>query len=323
MIISKTPFRISFCGGGTDIQDYYKHGYGAVVSSAIDKHVYIAIHKFFDNEYVLKYSQTEIVPDIASIKHPLIRECLRLTETTDFLEISSFADIPAKGSGLGSSSAFSVGLIKALMAQKGIMTPAYFCADGACKVEIDHLGEPIGKQDQFAAAYGGLNYIRFEPNGMVKVEPIILSSDKYKELNNNLVLFYTGVTRSASEILRNQQKISQTAEYISRMDAIRLCANQLRDSLSLAYLDAVGYLMHESWMLKRVNDGVSNNTFNDIYNRAINAGALGGKILGAGGGGFFLFYTKDKPKLIAELSDLRHIEFNLEQQGSNIIYYQH
>jgi len=295
MIISKTPFRISFCGGGTDIQDYYKHDYGAVVSSTIDKHVYIAIHKFFENEYVLKYSQTETAPDIASIKHPLIRESLKLTETKDFLEISSFADIPAKGSGLGSSSAFSVGLIKALMAQQGLMTSPDECAEGACDVEIERLGEPIGKQDQYAAAFGGLNYIRFESNGTVKVEPIILAADKYKELNDNLVLFYTGVTRSASTILHEHKKISGTEEYEARMTAIRYHADHLKHELANGQIDAVGGRMHLNWELKRGLNGVSNTEFDAIYARGITAGAIGGKILGAGGGGFFLFTQETNP----------------------------
>ena len=323
MIISKTPFRISFCGGGTDIQDYYKHGYGAVVSSAIDKHVYIAIHKFFESEYVLKYSQTETCKHISDIKHPLIRECLKISNTTDYLEVSSFADIPAKGSGLGSSSAFSVGLIKALHAQKGKMLSAEECAEGACEVEINRLGEPIGKQDQYAAAFGGLNYMKFNSNGTVNIEPIILIPELHSHLNSNLVMFYTGVTRSASAILGEQKKISSTKDYLQRMTAIRDHADNLRYMLMHGNIDAVGHLMHENWMLKKQMDGVSNPTFDAIYQRGLKAGAIGGKILGAGGGGFFLFYATDAAKLVDELGDLRHVPFNMESQGTNVIYYQH
>ncbi len=325
MIISKTPFRVSFCGGGSDLAEFYQRaGYGAVVSTAIDKFAYIALHRFFDNKFVLKYSQTEISDDVASIKHPLIRECLLHTETSEPLEITSFADIPSSGSGLGSSSAFSVGLINALLAQKGRMPTHEMCAQGACEVEIERLREPIGKQDQYAAAFGGLNYIRFNADGSVQVDPIIMPRDKYQALTEHLVMFYTGITRKASTILAEQKRNLENDEVrFANMHLMRSQADRLRNELSNGNLDALGELLHEGWSFKKqMASGVTSPQLDDIYARAMGAGAKGGKLLGAGGGGFFLFYCvpRLKPALIAALGELRHIEFQLERQGTRIIY---
>jgi len=325
MIISKTPFRMSFCGGGTDIAEFYERaGYGAVVSTTIDKFAYIALHRFFENKFVLKYSQTEISDDVASIKHPLIRECLLQTATTEPLEITSFADIPSSGSGLGSSSAFSVGLINALLAQKGRMPTHEMCAQGACEVEIERLREPIGKQDQYAAAFGGLNYLRFNADGSVQVDPIIMPKDKYQVLAEHLVMFYTGITRKASTILTEQkQNMRNDGNRYASMLHMRDQANRLRDELSAGNLDALGGLLHDGWMLKReMASGVTGPQLDEIYARALSAGAKGGKLLGAGGGGFLLFYCEPslKQSLISALGDLRHIEFQLERQGTRIIY---
>lgn len=325
MIISKTPFRVSFCGGGSDLADFYQRaGYGAVVSTAIDKFAYIALHRFFENKFVLKYSQTEISDDAPSIKHPLIRECLLYTQTTEPLEITSFADIPSSGSGLGSSSAFSVGLINALMAQQGRMPSHEMCADGACQVEIDRLGEPIGKQDQYAAAYGGLNYIRFNADGSVHVDPIIMSRGKHQELADHLMMFYTGITRKASSILAEQkQNVATDETRFKSMCTMRDQADRLRDELSHGNIKSLGALLHEGWLLKKqMASSVSNPQLDDIYSRAMAAGAAGGKLLGAGGGGFFLFFCEPQRRshLISALADLRHIEFQMERQGTRIIY---
>ena len=325
MIISKTPFRISFCGGGSDLADFYqRNGYGAVVSTSIDKFAYIALHRFFENKFVLKYSQTETTDNVASIKHPLIRECLLHTRTTEPLEITSFADIPSSGSGLGSSSAFSVGLINALLAQQGRMPSHEMCADAACQVEIERLLEPIGKQDQYATAYGGLNYIRFNADGSVHVDPIIMPKEKHQALSEHLLMFYTGITRKASTILAEQKKnVSDDADRFKTMCTIRDQADELRQELAQGRIEAVGRLMHQGWLLKKqMASGISSPQLDDIYSRAIAAGAKGGKLLGAGGGGFFLFYCEParRSALISALSDLRHVEFALERQGTRIIY---
>lgn len=324
MIISKTPFRISFVGGGSDLPDFYQRGYGAVVSSAIDKFVYLALHEFFDRRYLLKYAQTESCDSIDAIRHPLIRECLRITGNRDFLEITSFADIPSLGSGLGGSSAFSVGLINALLARQGRMPSHETCAARACEVEIERLKEPIGKQDQYAAAYGGMNYIRFNSDGTVHVEPIILGAVARAELEKRLVLFYTGVTRRAVEILAEQRRnLLSDPRYVGIMSRMRDQADELRAALAKGDIAAIGRLMHEGWLLKRqVATGVSNAHFDEIYKRGRAAGATGGKLLGAGGGGFFLFYAEPEHRraVIDALRDLRHIDFRLEQQGTRIIY---
>jgi len=324
MIISKTPFRISFSGGGSDLPEFYQRGYGAVVSTAIDKFVYLAIHRFFERKFVLKYSQTEHAETRDAIQHPLIRECLRNTETSDFLEITSFADMPALGSGLGSSSSFSVGLIHALLAHQGRMPSHETCAARACEVEIGQLKEPIGKQDQYAAAFGGMNYIRFSADGSVQVDPIILSSDTRKQLEQRLVLFYTGITRKASGILAEQQRnIATDQRRFDMLCRMRDQADTLRGELERSNIDAIGRLMHEGWLLKReMASGVSSSDLDRLYQRGCAAGAVGGKLLGAGGGGFFLFYVEPERRqaVIEALAELRQVDFALERQGTRIIY---
>jgi D-glycero-alpha-D-manno-heptose-7-phosphate kinase len=324
MIISKTPFRVSFCGGGSDLPDFYREGYGAVVTSAIDKFVYLAIHQFFEPRFVLKYSQTEEAESVDLIKHPLIRECLRFAGTTEFVEITSFADIPSSGSGLGSSSAFSVGLINALLSMQGRMPSHERCAAGACEVEIEKLGEPIGKQDQYAAAYGGINYIRFNADGSVHVDPIILDRSPRDALDDRLLLFFTGVTRKASEILTEQRRnIVSDPRTFDNLARIRDQADELHASLAGGDIDAIGTSMHEGWIRKKqMASGVSSAEFDSIYETARSAGALGGKILGAGGGGFFLFYVEPQRRksVLNALSGLRSIDFRLERQGTRIIY---
>jgi len=324
MIISKTPFRVSFCGGGSDLPDFYRHGYGAVVTSAIDKFVYLAIHRFFEPRFVLKYSQTETAATIDDIQHPLIRECLRFAGATEHVEITSFADIPSTGSGLGSSSAFSVGLINALLSMQGRMPSHETCAAGACEVEIEKLGEPIGKQDQYAAAYGGLSYIRFNADGSVHVDPIVLDRTTRDDLDERLVLFYTGITRKASDILTAQRKnIVSDPKAFENLARMRDQADELREALAGGNLDAIGTGMHEGWTRKKqMATGISSPEFDSIYETARGAGALGGKLLGAGGGGFFLFYVDPKRRnaVVDALAKLRHIDFCLERQGTRIIY---
>jgi D-glycero-alpha-D-manno-heptose-7-phosphate kinase len=325
MIITKTPFRISFCGGGTDLAAFYeKAGYGAVVSTSIDKYIYLAVHRFFEDRYLLKYSSSELTETIDEIKHPLIRECLRFTKTTDFLEMTSFADIPSSGSGLGSSSSFCVGLIHALLAYRRRLPSRETCAAGACELEIGVLGEPIGKQDQYAAAYGGLNFIQFNANGSVCVQPLILPRETFATLQSRLCLFYTGVTRKTSAILAEQkQNIILNGTKFQMLLQMRAHAEILCKELAANRVDALGVLLDETWRMKRqLAGGISSSGMDAIYERALAAGALGGKLLGAGGGGFFLFYCPEEkqPSLRKALPEIRPVPFEFENHGTRIIF---
>jgi D-glycero-alpha-D-manno-heptose-7-phosphate kinase len=326
MIITKTPFRVSFAGGGSDLASFYERdGYGAVVSSSINKFVYLAIHRFFEERYMLKYSRSENVASIDEIQHPLIRECLKITDTRDFLEITSFADIPSSGSGLGSSSAFCVGLVNALSAFRRQLTSKERCAELACEVEIERLGEPIGKQDQYAAALGGLNYVKFRADGSVESTPIRLDSGERTALNSRLLMFFTGITRKASGVLseQNRNMIHDQARF-QGMCEIRDGADRLAKSLSEGDLDAVGREMHAGWLLKKtMANGISSPDLDAIYDTARAAGSLGGKLLGAGGGGFFLLYCQEgcQPTVRQALSHLREVEIETEREGTRIIFY--
>lgn len=325
MVITKAPLRISFAGGGTDLAAFYERDYGAVVSASIDKFVYIAMHPFFEKKLVLKYSKTEVAASIDEIQHPLIRECLRFAGCEDFIEVTSFADIPASGSGLGSSSAFCAALLKALHAHENRNIRHTDLAKMACQVEIDTLGEPIGKQDQYATACGGLNYIRFNKDGSVEVDPIILSKELRRELSSSLLLFYTGIHRRAGVILERQKNNTErNQDCFKYLCAMRELASSLREDLSHGRISAMGRILHEGWVLKRrMADGISFPAIDSYYERAIAAGAEGGKLLGAGGGGFLLFFCPSdrREQVIASLSDLQHVDFDLEPQGTRVIYY--
>ena len=325
MIITKTPLRISFCGGGTDMAAFYERaGYGAVVSTSIEKFVYLAIHRYFENRFLLKYSSSELTESVAEIKHPLIRECLQATGFRDYVEVTSFADIPAAGSGLGSSSAFSVGLIHALLAFQFRLPSKETCAATACEVEIGRLGEPIGKQDQYAASFGGLNYLRFNADGSVWVKPIIMPPGCGQKLQSRLRLYYTGLTRSASTILTEQKaNLASDENKFHLLFEMREQAEALYRSLLAGDLEALGTMLDEGWQRKRrLASGISSPDLDNIYERARQAGAAGGKLLGAGGGGFFLFYCAEdaQPGLDAALSDLRHIPFEMDREGTRIIF---
>jgi D-glycero-alpha-D-manno-heptose-7-phosphate kinase len=319
MIISRTPFRVSFAGGLSDIKDYYKHNYGAVTSTTIDKYMYITINKKFDEKIRVSYSQTEIVDKVEDIKHPLVRESLKMTQLKGGIEITSIADVPS-GTGLGSSSSFTVGLLNALYAFKGEYKGAKELAKEACQIEIDILKEPIGKQDQYASAYGGLNNIRFNKDESVFVNPIICKKQTKEKLNQNLLMFYIGGKRKASEILSESKK---NMEYHRKyVDEIRRLSEDIATSLQKNNLENFGELLHKGWTFKKKTGKVSNKKIDEIYNRAIKAGAIGGKLLGAGSKGFLLIYceSKNQEKLRKKLYDLKELNFNLEPQGSKIIY---
>lgn len=326
MIISKTPLRISLMGGGSDLRSFYEHGYGAVVTTGISKFVYLAIHRFFDPKIVLKYSRTEIVDKVSQIEHPLIRECMRVCNVDEPLELTSFADIPSAGSGLGSSSAFAVGLIKVLHAFKAGEISAERCAELACRVEIEKLGEPIGKQDQYATAIGGLNYVRFNADDSVLVEPVVMSAAARELLQRRLMLFYTGITRSARDILREQKdNTEERPQSRSSLSSLVAMAETLRGELSAGRIDSLGGMLHESWLIKQsLAKSISNATLGSLYQTARMSGAVGGKILGAGGGGFFLFYVPEERQgeVTTALKGLRHIPFRFETHGTRTLYYQ-
>jgi D-glycero-alpha-D-manno-heptose-7-phosphate kinase len=326
MIITKTPLRISFMGGGTDLRSFYEHGHGAVITTSISKFVYLAIHKFFDPKIVLKYSRTETVDRVSEIEHPLIRECMVACGVDEPLELTSFADIPAAGSGLGSSSAFAVGLIKALNAFKAREIPGERCAEMACRVEIDQLHEPIGKQDQYATAMGGLNYVRFNADETVLVEPVVMPLEAREILQRRLMLFYTGITRSARDILAEQKaNTEKSSQSRSSLSSLLGMTESLRSELSAGRIDTLGEMLHESWVIKQsLAKGISNEALGGVYQTARSAGALGGKILGAGGGGFFLFYVPEERQDAVEgaLAGLRRIPFRFEGHGTRTLYYQ-
>lgn len=323
MIITKTPLRISLAGGGTDLPAFYEQRPGAVVSFSVDLFIYIAIHRFFEDRIVLKYSRTEEVDEVCDIEHPLIRECLAACGCHEPVELTSFADIPSKGSGLGSSSTFAVGLIKAVHTYLERNISKERCAEIACEVEMQRLGEPIGKQDQYAAAMGGINFIEFGRDGSVQVEPIVVGRDGRGYLEDRMLLFYTGITRSAADVLEEQQKNTLSdQEKFGRLCAMRELADELRERLSAGELDAVGEVLHRGWELKRgLASKVSSEEIDALYARAREAGAIGGKLLGAGGGGFLLFFVppEKQQKVVEAMGGLRLLRPHFDMQGTRVI----
>jgi D-glycero-alpha-D-manno-heptose-7-phosphate kinase len=324
MIITQTPFRISFVGGGSDLAAFYERSAGAVLSTSINKYMYISSHAFFESDKIrVKYSQTETVGQVSELKHPILKTILNQFNIKGGLEISSIADIPG-GTGMGSSSSFTVGLLHNLHAASNQYASKEQLAAGACNVEINLLGEPIGKQDQYAAAYGGLNLIEFQPNGHVSVQPLNLAKDVLNELEQNLCLYYIGNQRSASAILSEQKKNTADTDKFDGLKQMVQLVYELRDSLMKANLENFGSLMHENWLIKqRLASGISNPLISDLYDLALKNGALGGKLLGAGGGGFMLFYCpkEHQAKLDKALHKVRRFPFAFEQDGSKLIYY--
>lgn len=324
MIISRTPLRISFVGGGSDLQSYYKHKAGAVVSTAIDKYIYITVNKKFDNKIRASYSKTENVERANQINHPLIRECLMMVGINRGIEVTSMADIPSEGTGLGSSSSYTVGLLNALYAYVGKHVSAERLAREACEIEIDILKNPIGKQDQFIAAYGGLQYIKFNQDDHVFVDPIICSSETKRELESHLLLLYTGLTRSTNPILTKQNvNMIKQKDIRKNMEKMVELTKKMQTALNKSKLNLIGELLHKNWILKKtMANEISNLAIDNWYKKARKLGAIGGKILGAGGGGFLLLYADPKKhkKIIKALPELRPLSFKLEPQGSKIIF---
>jgi D-glycero-alpha-D-manno-heptose-7-phosphate kinase len=316
--------RMSFVGGGSDLPVFYrKHG-GAVLSTAINKFVYLTINKKFDNRIRISYSRTEEPATVERIKHPLVREALTMLKIDGGIEIASIADIPARGSGLGSSSSYTVGLLHALHAYCGKFASAEQLARECCEIELERCGEPIGKQDQYAAAFGGFNFIEFYPDDSVSVEPVICRRETLLRLQANTLVFYTGITRSASALLQTQQTAvaTQKAKQKALLRMVQY-ARELKAELQRNNIDAFGHIIHENWALKRsLTSKISNDQIDDWYARGRKAGAAGGKLLGAGSGGFLMFYApQERHEAIArELKELRRIDFAFEPQGSKIIF---
>lgn len=322
MIISRTPFRISFAGGGSDLPSFYKKEPGAVLSTAIDKYMYVTIHPwFYRKKIVLKYSKTEVVESVEEIHHPIFREVLKMYNLHG-VDLSSIADIPS-GTGLGSSSAFTVGLLNAVRTYIGKASSGERLGELACDVEINRVGSPIGKQDQYAAACGGLNFITFYGDETVNVEKIIMKPEKKLELEDNLIMVFVGGKHSANDILKNQQKaISDRNKFETQRHMVKL-AYDLRKSLESNHLDDFGRILHEGWLLKKsLTSGISNGIVDEMYNRGIEAGALGGKLLGAGGAGFILFYCPKERQIEfrERMGDINEMPFHFDNFGSKIIY---
>lgn len=322
MIITKTPFRISFAGGGTDMADFYREYGGCVLSSTINRYIYIMVHPYFEaSKTLLKYSQTELVEDIGQINHSIFR-CVLNEKKLSGVEITSTADVPS-GTGLGSSSSFTVGLLHTIACFQNKSISKATLAEEACRIEIEELGAPIGKQDQYAASFGGLNFISFKEDDSVSVEPLFVNKKTIESFQDNLVMFYTGLTHNANEILSEQRKNILTQKGKKR-NLVRICelAKYMKESLENGELDLVGNILNENWHKKKeMASGISNPRIDDLYNRAINNGAIGGKLLGAGGGGFLLFYCpKEKQENLKRALNLKTFDFRFEKEGSSVIY---
>jgi D-glycero-alpha-D-manno-heptose-7-phosphate kinase len=324
MIISRTPLRVSFFGGGSDLPAYYRRHGGAVLSTAIDKSVYVTVSRKFDAAVRVSYSRTEEVARAADVEHPLVREALGLLGIDGGVEITSVADIPARGTGLGSSSAFTVGLLNALHAYQGRHAPAARLAEESCQIEIERCGEPIGKQDQYAAAFGGFNFIRFHPDDRVEVTKVVCAADVTAELQRRLIFFYTGVTRSASRLLSEQSAaVARPGAAASATGELTCLAAQAFEAVSKGDLDPLGRMLDAAWRLKKsLAGGVSNGLIDQAYEAALGAGAEGGKLLGAGGGGFLMFLAPPErhEAVRTALGRLRETPFRFAAHGSNIIF---
>lgn len=323
MIISQTPYRASFVGGGTDLPTFYRREFGAVLSISLDHYVYVTIHRRFEPTIRVSYSRTEVADKVAGVQHELVREAMRLAEVDEPLEITTIGDVPA-GTGLGSSSSLTVGLLTALHRYRNREVSPRVLAEQACTVEIDVLGKPVGRQDQYAAAFGGLNYIRFNPDDTVDVEPVPWRAETSAAVERSALLIYTGRTREADAILRRQ--VEATASCMAVLRLMRDLADRMRHALTGEVdIERFAVLLHEGWELKRsLGCGIDDGRTDEWYSAARHAGALGGKILGAGGGGFLLLIAPpSRHDAIREaLGRPRELPFRVARTGSRIIFIQ-
>jgi D-glycero-alpha-D-manno-heptose-7-phosphate kinase len=324
MIITRSPLRISLGGGGTDLPSYYREHSGFVIAAAIDKYVYITLHQTFAQQLIIKYSKMERAQSVDEVQHPLIREALRLVNIdTPHLEITSMADIPA-GSGLGSSGSFIIALLKALHTLKKNLVHPQELAEQACHIEIDVLKEPVGKQDQYIATYGGLTCFRFLPNDQVEVWPLKIDTGTLYNLEDNLLLFFTGYTRSASEILRDQDVKSKQRdkEMVANLHFVKELGRESKEALEAGKLTRFAELMNVHWEHKKQRSaGMSNDRIDQWYELACQNGALGGKLIGAGGGGFLMFYAEDRVRLRRAMQEagLQEVRFRFDFEGTKVI----
>jgi len=321
LIIVQTPLRISFFGGGTDFPSFYCSEGGCVLSSTIDKYIFVTVKKRFDDLLRVGYTHTEMAERIDDVQHELIREALRVTGITHGVEITTMGDIPSAGTGLGSSSTVTVGALHALYTLRGEIVPAERLAREACEIELTRLGKPIGIQDQYIAAYGGLRFLEFNSDGSVCAQRIELDVQNMRRLNESLLLFYTGVTRNSDTILGEQkQNIRARQEILHHMKRL---AYEVRDEVLAGNVDAVGEYLHETWELKKqLASQITNHAIDDMYTAARKAGAVGGKITGAGGGGFLLLYCplEKQDSVRAALPNYQELLFQLEPDGSKVIF---
>ena len=325
MIITRAPLRVSLGGGGTDLPSYYREHTGFVISAAIDKYVYITLHETFSQELLIKYSRMELVERVADVQHPIVREALRLIDVgpQPYLEIVSMSDIPA-GTGLGSSGSFTVALLRALHAWKKNPIPRQDLAEQACHIEIDLLHEPIGKQDQYIASFGGITCFEFLPDDRVQVAPLQLDGETLANLEDNLLLFFTGFTRSASAILEEQDTRTrlQDAGMISQLHVVKQLGCESKAALERGDLRRFAELMHVHWEHKKARSrSMTNSSIDEYYELARRNGALGGKLIGAGGGGFLMLYTEDKTRLrnVMRHAGLREVRMRFDFQGTTVL----
>lgn len=323
MIITRTPLRVSFVGGGSDLASYYKKFGGMVISSTINKYIYINVHRSFDQRVRVAYSQVEETDKFERVEHPLVRGAANLMGFNSGLEITSIADIPARGSGLGSSSAFSVGLLHALSVLKKLDTSRAMLAELACKLEIELCNQPIGKQDQYAASFGGFNIFEFKQDGSVKVDKLHVPDNILHKLTHHLMVFYTGKTRSASSILKEQNQEMRNHSKVKMLQEMVALVRPFKLALEIGDMESCGRLLDLNWQLKRnLTESISSDTINQIYSQAISAGAWGGKLLGAGGSGFMLFIVPPERQnsVALALSNCQRQYWQFETSGTSIIH---
>ena len=323
MIITRTPLRVTLGGGGTDLPSYYERHGGFVISAAIDKYVYLAINRTFTDDYFIKYSALERVRHIDDIEHPIVREAMRLHGVEPAIELVSLADIPA-GTGLGSSGTFTVGLLRALYALKREHVTAGALAEEACRIEIGLLEQPVGKQDQYIAAFGGLTCFEFGHSGRVQVSPLAISNATLHDLEEHLVMFFTGYSRRSSEVLSDQKKRSEAGEQqmLDSLHVVKKLGLATKEALEAGDTMQFAALMHEHWLHKKERSaGISSREINRWYDVAMENGALGGKLVGAGAGGFLLFYSRERPRLrdAMEAEGLTELRFSFDHDGSTVV----